>query len=380
MKILLTNHHLALLGGTETAAYTLALALRGAGHEVSIATVEPGAVSEALEKVGFEVAVDLGEWRGRGFDVIHAHHNAMALTARYHFPRTPMIFVGHGVLPELEQPPSVDLGIGVFAGVSEEVRDAWRHKHGIEDTEVVRNAVDCERFHPREPVGAALKRVLVLSNHFPDELRAVVGKACDQVGAEIGYCGLEDGAVWNTEEAVNAADLVISLGRGIVEAMACGRAALVFDWHGADGIVTADNYQEIRKHNFSGRRFRRELDAEGLAEEMRKYQPEMGETNRALALEHHDIRKAVSHYEEIYRRAIDAGVPDGLPPLPGPEIEAFQHMWREHVALKADARRLASEHQRLRMELDSIRPRVRSMMWRLEEERRLLKKDLEKGR
>ena len=379
MKILLTNHHLALLGGTETASYTLALALRDAGHEVSVATVEPGAVSEALEKEGFELTVELGGWRGRPFDIIHAHHNAMALTARYHFPRTPMIFVGHGILPELEQPPSVDLGIGVFAGVSEEVSEAWRANYGIKEVEVVRNAVDCERFRPREPLHSELRRVLVLSNHFPDELRAVVDRACELAGAEVGYTGLEDGAVWNTEETINGADLVISLGRGIVEAMACGRAALVFDWHGADGIVTADNYFETRKHNFSGRRFGHALDAEGLAGELKKYRPAMGDANRALALEHHDIGKAVKRYEELYRRAINAGAPEGLPPLPGPEIEAFQQMWREHVALKAEARRLASEHQRLRMELDSIRPRVRSMMWRLEEERRLLKEDLEKG-
>jgi hypothetical protein len=377
MKILLTNHHLALLGGTETATYTLALALRDAGHEVSIATVEPGAVSEALEKQGFEVATELGPWRGRPFDIIHAHHNTMALVARHHFPRTPMIFVGHGVIPELEQPPSVDLGIGVFVGVSQEVRDAWRINNNIPDAEVILNAVDCERFKPHQPIASELKRVLVLSNHFPDNLRTVVNRACELIGAKPTYTGLEDGPVWNTEEAINSAELVISLGRGIVEAMACGRAALVYDHHGSDGLITPETYPEIRRCNFSGRRFRRSLGADTLAEELRKYSPGMGETNRALALEHHDIRNAILRYESLYQRAIAQGVPENLPQLPGPEIEEFQRIWREHAALKGRARTLVSEHQRLRMQLDSLRPGVRSMLWRLEQERRLLKEDLE---
>jgi glycosyltransferase involved in cell wall biosynthesis len=378
VKILITNHHLALLGGTETATYTLALALREAGHEVSLATVEPGAVSHALEKQGFEVAIELEPWRGRPLDVIHAHHNTMALVARYHFPHIPMIFVGHGVIPELEQPPSVDLGIGAFAGVSEEVCQSWCSNHGIADAEVVLNAVDCERFKPTEPIGPGLKRVLVLSNHFPDDLRSKVNRACELVGAKATFTGLEDGPVWNTEEAINAADLVISLGRGIVEAMACGRAAFVFDRHGADGLITPGTYPESRRCNFSGRRFRRTLDADALAEELKQYEPGMGEANRALALRHHDISDAVRRYEGLYKRAIAAGVPENLPALPGPEIEEFQRLWRDHVALKQRARALASEHQRLRMQLDAIRPGVRAMMWRLEQERRLLKEDLER--
>ena len=372
MQILITNHHLALLGGTETATYTLALALREAGHGVALATVETGAVSSALVSEGFEVATDLRAWAGRRFDVIHAHHNAMALVARHHFPATPMIFVGHGIIPPLEQPPSVPLGIAVFVAVSEEVRRSWADKYGIENAEVVMNAVDCERFSPAEPIRPRLERVLVLSNHFPPDLRTLVGDACSRIGANLRFAGLENGAVWDTERLINSADLVVSLGRGVVEAAACGRAVLILDRHGCDGLLTPESYPEVRVNNFSGRRYARRFDLDSLLTELARYSPAMGEANRDLALQHHDIRDAAETYLSLYRRAVDVGPPRGVPPIPVEEIEHFQRLWRDHVALKAGAVRLMNEHQRVRAELDALKPNLRSMMRRLELEKKRL--------
>lgn len=378
MKILITNHHLNLLGGSETFTYTLAHALRRAGHEVCIITAEKGTVSQVLEKEGFEITDVPTEWRGRKFDVIHAHHNGMAMVARHVFPLTPMLFLSHGIIPGLEEPPSIDLGIARYIGVSEEVVSALSEKHGIADAAIMRNGVDCNRFKPAQSIAERPEKVLILSNHCEKERLSLVTKACAVTGAEVQLAGMENGSIWRTEEAINDADIVISLGRGAVEAMACGRAAFVYDWHGGDGMITPENYAEIRKHNFSGRRFKTEYTAETLAEELSSYDPEMGRKNREIALEYHNIDSQVPFYEELYSETIEAGVSGNMADPPGREILFYQAAWRERSAIWSHALELNAENQKLKAEIAAIKPRLQSLMQQYQAEKSQLEAERKK--
>ena len=42
---------------------------------------------------------------------------------------------------------------------------------------------------------------------------------------------------------INEVDIVFSLGRGVIEAMLCGRIPIVFDHLGGDGMVTPIKFQ-----------------------------------------------------------------------------------------------------------------------------------------
>jgi hypothetical protein len=77
----------------------------------------------------------------------------------------------------------------------------------------------------------------------------------------------------------------------VLEAMSCQRACLVYDYNGGDGIITEDNYQEIQKNNFSGRRYGIQYDPKQLAVELKKYHPKMGEINRKIIKHEYDARK-----------------------------------------------------------------------------------------
>jgi glycosyltransferase involved in cell wall biosynthesis len=378
MRILITNHSLDGMAGTETATYTLALALRGAGHEVLIATAAKGFVAEVLGRQGVEVTENMAEWGGREFDVIHAQHNTMALVAGHYFPRTPMVFQSHGVIPELEQPPSIDLGIAAYIAVSEEVRDSLERNHGLDNVVVVRNGIDCRRFRPKLPVRERPERVLVISNHFENEVRSVVSDACRLIGADLRIVGWGDEQVWNTEEAINGADMVISLGRGALEAMACGRAVLIFDHHGGDGFVIRENYEEIRKFNFSGRRFGVKYTAEGLADAMRSYASAMGETNRELALEHHDIGKLLEQYLSTYRKAVDAGPPGAAASIPAREVLFYQKMFRNQRELESMLKQQSKQHTELLANLAALKSRVENAKLQLEQEKRNLREQQRK--
>ena len=302
MRILLTNNHLRELRGSETATYCLAVALRRAGNDVRIATTETGIVTARLENEGFKVTTKLKDWTGIKFDVAHVHHNTLAVSVRKNFPKLPIVYLSHGPAHPLEKPPKDIKIVDRYLGVSEEVC-AMLKTHDIKESFVLRNSVGCSLFAPTKPINEKLENVMVLSSHF-GECYNIVKEACIKIGVkDLRLVGL-DNLVWNIEDKINRADLIISLGRGVVESMACGRAVLVFDYHGGDGMITEKSYHEIKKNNFSGRRFAIRYNISRLATQLKSYNQSMGEVNRSLALQYHSIDKQVKDLENHYFEAI----------------------------------------------------------------------------
>ncbi|MCX6766045.1 MAG: glycosyltransferase, partial [Candidatus Moranbacteria bacterium] len=99
-------------------------------------------------------------------------------------------------------------------------------------------------------------------------------------------------------------DIVVSLGRGAIEAMACGRNVIIYDIHGGDGLINEDNFFEIRKNNFSGRRFRINYNVNKFKEEILKYNPRIGEKLRKLVLRENSKNAILKKIEDIYRDAL----------------------------------------------------------------------------
>ena len=105
------------------------------------------------------------------------------------------------------------------------------------------------------------------------------------------------------EEQIAWADLVISLGRGALEAMAQGRPVIVADnrpYIGAygDGYVTPALAGEITRNNFSGRRFKIPITQEWLLGELKKYNADHSEILYDYVLENHEASKIVQRYLE----------------------------------------------------------------------------------
>jgi glycosyltransferase involved in cell wall biosynthesis len=234
MKILITNHHLDSRAGSELFTATLALELKKRNHHVYVFSPILGKISDEIKKGGIIVVDDLRILKEKKFDIIHAQHNDTAILARSIFPDVSMIFMSHGVLPELEQVPSIDLGIGKFVAVSEEVRENLINRGGIEEgkIEIVRNFVDMERFFSKKVINPSPKNLLVISNHYVEEVRNVIEGACSDLDIVVSHIGLPDNPVMNVESYINDADIVVTLGRGSLEAMACERNVIVFDMHG----------------------------------------------------------------------------------------------------------------------------------------------------
>jgi hypothetical protein len=200
------------------------------------------------------------------------------------------------VYPELEQPV---LGADRYVAVSEEVQEHVRLL-GF-DASVISNPVDCVRFAPTEPASPQIRSVLSLCQG--EEAGRLVADLCASNGFSLLTTG-EHGRVFDVEELMRQADVVVGLGRTVLEAMACGRAALVLDSRPytpylMDGIVVAGTADEMMRCNFSGRRYQRPVTQESVAAELADYAADMGEWNRQWALRCVESRQQVGRYLEL---------------------------------------------------------------------------------
>ena len=311
LRILLTNHHLLDYTGSELFIYTVADFLKRKGHEVTAYSRYVDKIARRLQSIGVRVVQNLDDISGEHFDVAHVHHNINAMEVRHRFPNLPIVFVSHGVLPFLEQPPAVDLRISRYLAVSEEVKENLMAR-GVNEKSIVvfRNLVDSQRFTPSSRVRAHLQRGLVISSRIDEARENVIKTALSRLDIEAKFVGGRFGEIdpFLLPLYINNADIVFSLGRGVIETMLCGRIPIIYDYHGGDGMVTPDNVGQLMKCNFSGRTHRKEYTAEDLAGEILKYRPEYGEQLRAIALERFDAHARVPDLVQIYRDAMSCDV------------------------------------------------------------------------
>lgn len=306
MKILMINHTLDYYAGSETFTYTLAVELQREGHEIICFSPRLGPLAERIRKKGIEVTDDLSTIH-TDIDVIHAHHRHETLLAYTRFADKPIILVCHGILPWQEQPPMSRLNIYRYVTVSEEVRDHLVHNHHIDskEIEIIRNGVDLTRFFCKEPIKFVPKSAIVISNYMTDQQRFLVRKVCERLNISLNLLGFIDKSVWDVEEHINQADIVFALGRSALEAMACRRVVIVYDYNGADGIVTPENFCLLRKKNFSGRTNKFQYDEAKLLREIEEYSPTMPDEILKFIEREHNIRNIAKQFIDLYIRAIN---------------------------------------------------------------------------
>jgi hypothetical protein len=167
----------------------------------------------------------------------------------------------------------------------------------------LRQPIDTERFLAPGPLPERPKRALLLSNNIVADRREMLEEACRESGLELVRTGGSGGLTTDPREALAAADIVVGYGRAVLEGMACGRAAFVYDWAGGEGWVDAESYPEIEAGGFGGRG-EALFDAAGLAREFGRYDRSMGPVNRDLVMAHHRANVHVQELIEIFRRLV----------------------------------------------------------------------------
>jgi O-antigen biosynthesis protein len=201
----------------------------------------------------------------------------------------------------------------------------------------------------------------VLSNYMTDNQREVVRRVCERLGIAVREIG-RSRSVWNVEEEINRADLVFGLGRSALEAMACKRVVIVYDYNGGDGLVTPDRFALLRRRNFSGRTFRTLYTEDELAEEIVGYDPAIAEEIYGTIEAEHDVRQMTRQYTALYSVAIAEARQRALS---RDEVAVRQHAAVQELLADADSLRAELEavrHSRGWRALAAVR-RMKDMIW-----------------
>lgn len=286
MKILIASRHLQGLGGSETFNYTLISELQRQGHEVEYFTLFPGITSRKIEELGIKFSTVIN------YDLIIASQVRTITELRARKFTGPIIQVCHGCLTPGEQPhPQADGYIAVSAEVQQHLKSK-----GI-NAPVILNGIDCQRFRPRRKLRKKLKVIASLVQ--TEEAHNIVEEAANKLSVEVIRANKYEDQVWEVEKIIDKADMVVSLGRGCYEAMACGRPVVIFDKRRyqeqlADGYLFPEKFYDFVKNNCSGRFSKLSMmpgTDSGLIPAFENYNSAHGRVLRELAIEELDIKK-----------------------------------------------------------------------------------------
>jgi hypothetical protein len=352
MRLVLATHTLQQLGGGSTYLLTLATQLLRTGHAVVVYGVDCGRMAEILRESGLAVVerpADLPEV----VDALVTQDHDVALELRDRYPGVPNAFVLHSNSLDINAPPQATGAVDAVVVLHDRMR---RHAAAFgDDARVVRlrQPVDLLLYAPRAALRPRPRRLLLLGNNMRSQRRAMVEDVCRDVGVECRIVGLHAEPTEHPELEMNDADVVMGRGRVIVEAMACGRAAYVFDESGGDGWVTAESYAAIEAENFAGHGTAGVVDARRLREDLAAYDPEMGVVNRDLAQRHN----AIDHADAVVALLKE------LSPAPAPSRTALDELVRMvRVAWSHETR--AHRHA---FEVEQVRERLADAERRLSE-------------
>lgn len=277
LRILVANNTLSLLAGSETWTKTLALQLKKMGHHVDAFSPQLGTISNDLEEAGIKCYPEMAtsnvkpfsfvieEKRDYSYDVIIANHNHIVDYLREQFPDTPIISTIHGIIhlvpdalgKQVRAPehPALEANVNQFVAVSEEVKELLQKQYGI-DAMIVRNFFDLEKFKADRPTSPGGPKAILLNTNYAssddDEVK-VIKAVAKHYGAKMMAVGENFSLSKDTMKAIEDADIVVGMGRSVLEGVAAGRLGIVHGRWGTGGIVCADTIEQLRSFNFSGR-------------------------------------------------------------------------------------------------------------------------------
>ena len=325
-RILLGTSFLNGLTGSELMLFDLACGLCARDYDVRVWVMELVADSplpKLLRAKGVSVSSDLPA--ERSVDAVIFQLKETFETWRDSYLGVPRLAICHGPKLPAEIAPA-DLPELRHVALT---REGHRHlvNEGYERVVFTGYGIDLARFTPTGPLPDRATRAVVHSKYCDVDL---VRAACDSVGVELvelgrqSWGGLDsnryasmvevraDGTVidhepsalaFHVERIIGEAHIVFGLGRSAVEAMAMGKACVVYGYGTTgDGMVAADRLDALAAVNFSGRARPRDFGVQAMIEELALYTPEMGKVNRDYARRHYDLDRFLDRVEELLRR------------------------------------------------------------------------------
>lgn len=181
-----------------------------------------------------------------------------------------------------------------------------------------------------------------MSNNPHADRLAILESACEGAGIELVRVGGAAGHTADPRPQLVAADIVIGYGRSILEAMACARAAYIYDWNGGDGWMTAESYPAIEADGIAGRTDRTTVDEKRLGEDLRRYAASMGPVNRDLVNTHHRAHVHAQELVELLQRLAEP------PERPRAPLQEMSRLVRLEWRARSDVHAMVRENAHMR--------------------------------
>jgi hypothetical protein len=324
MRILLATTFLNCLTGSELFLYDLALGLQRRGHDVTcwVRDHAPDAPLPRLlafndvavpEELPEESEVDAVVFQLlETFPIFRERYLGVPRFAVCHGPKLP----AHIAPPDFPRTTHLALTREGFV---------YLRRTGHEHVAFTGYGVDLDRFAPATPIAERPRRAVVHSKYCDVDL---VREACAELGIELTEVGREswrsggsvnhyaeivevtgDGrvidhdpttAAFHVERVLEPADVVFGLGRSAVEALAMGKACVVFGYQNVgDGLATARRLPLFARVNFSARARGHAFDVESMVTELRQYDPSQAEANREFAARHYGLEAFLDRFERL---------------------------------------------------------------------------------
>jgi glycosyltransferase involved in cell wall biosynthesis len=291
-------------GGSESYLIAVAAELQRLGHVVTLHALEDGPGGERARELG--LAVEMAEpvvAAAPDAILVQDAGRAFALAAR--FPDAAQVFIAHSELFDSQLPPQAPGPTAAVVALSERIERRLRVLGAPPPIVRLTQPVDTERFAARETIRSRPRRVLALSNYLHGERLGLLRRAWEPA-VEVVVAGEEGRPTDAPELTIADADVVVGKGRALLEAMACGRAAYVFDMAGCDGWVTPEAYPALEADGFAGQATERAAGLEELRADLAGYRPEMGTANRDLVTANHGVRRHVEQLVELLAAVVES--------------------------------------------------------------------------
>jgi len=198
-------------------------------------------------------------------------------------------FIVHGTMESFYAPPQIGLDkVFCLSERSYELTITPFHKI------LIRNFIDTEKFKPSSKLNANLNKILLVDYRNVLYYKNLITNLSNELKIPITIISEQNQSAIPQSEMpnlYNLYDLVIGYGRVIYEAMACGRACLVYGINGGDGYLNKDNFKDLLYRNCSGWQLRKlsppidGLSLENFTNEIQQYNSLDGQSNRELSLE-----------------------------------------------------------------------------------------------
>ncbi|SHK81801.1 glycosyltransferase [Desulforamulus aeronauticus] len=333
LTVLFVVDRLEIMGGLETYLYHLCRELIKRGHKIILDCSYVSPIMKQLFSCAETLEAMTTEEIGRviqknNVDLIHCQpfESAERALVLHEQTKVPFVLTWHGAY-YMDNFPAIAKKSEKIICVSEEVYDILLKKYPLAETKlvIIQNGIDINEFKPVACQGES-KEITFIGRECLDRLAGLkflidsFSQSSFQKLNIVGFNKIKEleqyqqcnfvGEVADVREYINRADVVVATGRGIREALACGKACIVLSNWGYDGIVCPSTFKNLEYANFSGRGLAEPLSSERILHDLNvlmstELRDKLGLYGRRLVEQFYDIEKIADKTEIVYWQAVE---------------------------------------------------------------------------